>query len=740
MKTKVVVLFALLGFVTISMMAQGVSKSYKKETIDHLEMLFEVGRKSYVEVGNKAQIKRIIDAYEAAISQSRKEGILTQRDEDSLLLYVKCYKLYGDYHYLNSDEDSRSFALAETCFKEALAFAEDTARACHKDIYYYQFILHEELAQLYYKQGRYQEAYNEMKAAEKQTTHLNNNNERLDFISQLALCKARIGKFMEAIDDINFVIGNYQGKKSEPYGEALRKKAKILMLQQESDDTGMADPTEEALKCYEEYYALKKEDALKRLGDMKAEDREQYWMRIRPFLVDCYRLEEADPAFLYDATLFSKALLLEYANKGKPHFYNWKQVQKAMKPNECAIEFVQYEKHNGKQMGALVLHKIGQPRFVGLGSVKRIKNYLLCDLGRVETAINEDCPDMKDALYSDTTLFQLIWTKPLLDAIGENAQKVYFAADGLFHQLAIEYMLPEQAPLRPSNLFRLSSTRQLLGNNTVSRGAKVLACGGINFDYASESAAYAPESGFSNDDEAYRHIQSMDLWWGELPGTKAEIDSIGTLFDSRQMAFLSDSLATETRFVKLAKEFPVVHVATHGYFGGITPEGTDLIPASYDESLSYNVLALAGINSSLHSDDFDATLHDGILSAREIAQMDLSNVDLVVLSACQTGLGYLTDDGIYGLQRGLKNAGVKSMIVSLWSVDDAATALLMQSFYSYLKEEDAHAAFMHAREDLIATSRESERLFDPVTLKGNNSSIDYNMPQYVNAFILIDVK
>ena len=739
-----VTLIALLMLLTASFsFGQTNTRTSKKAYLNHLETLFDEGRHSYVDIGNKAQLKRVIDAFEAAIKQGKADETITRKDEDSLLLQVKLDKLWGDYHYLNADQDASSFAQAEKYYKNALAFTEDKAHARHPDIFYYQFVMYQELGQLYYKQGHYKKAYDAMEDANMLSHLLKDDNEALNFNAQLAMCEARIGLFEDALDNINEVIGYYKNKKTEPYGEALRKKAKILMLQKESGGTGMVEPTRDALKCYKEYFTLKKTDALKRLGNMSAEEREQYWMRTRPFAVDCYRLEDADPAFLYDVTLFSKSLLLDYNPKGKLQNITWKHVHKKLQNNDCALEFIQYEKFGEKQMGALVLKKKGKPQFVKIGKVKDIKNLTMAEGGLLYDAVTEDNPNLKNELYSDSTLFQFIWTPELLAAIGKDTRRLYFAADGLYHELAIEYMLPkipEVSSLKTENLYRLSSTRQLLVKATTKRNRKVLLCGDFNFFSNPQLAVESNETKFTNDERAYLHLKSLGLSFGHLPGTKIEIENIKTTFDSTLVTFLTDTLATEQRASRIIEHYPIVHLATHGYYLGSLSEGTDLLPASYDESLSFSGIAFAGCNTALKSSNFDAKQHDGILSAREISQMDLSGIDLIVLSACQTAQGYMTDDGIYGLQRSLKRAGVKGMILSLWSVDDESTPIMMKAFYKHLQTEEIHTAFIHAREDLMAAGRESVRTFDPVRMKGTNDSADFSLPHFSDVFILIDIK
>lgn len=699
----------------------------------YTDSLFKAGNECYAEVGNKLELDRIINAYQKAVDRRIKNGFLSKKTADSLT-YLQLYKLLGDFHYLNSDVDEESYQKAEYYFRQSMEFAQNAANTGYQTVFHDQYILHQELGQLYYKWQRYQEAYAEMELALEDVSKYYSpyDDEVLDQISQLAICQARVAEdesdFDKAIKEMDFVIEEYRDKSTESYGEALRKKGKILMLRR--DKLGTSDGGE-ALRCYKKYFEIKRADALARFATMNAEEREQYWMRIRPFVVDCSRLEGIDAAFIYDVVLFCKGLSLEYSQNKKPQQVTWQMVQNKLKADDCAIEFVQYERDGVKQLGALVLRKKGEPRFVRLGSVEDIKRTPLKDGGTIGTAITVDDHRMKDRLYSDTTAFSVIWTSDLLNAIGKDIKRIYFAADGIIHQFAVEYMLEGY------DIYRLTSTRQLLARATQTIGDKVLIIGNVNFNKASND--YNADG--DNDGTAYLYLKAMNVNVDALPGTKVEADSIRKRLAEMGLSteILSDTSATEARFTDVAGEYDFIHLSTHGYYVGEIPEGTDLKPASFDESMSRNGLILAGVNESLQTDGFDPRWRDGILSAREISQMDLSGTDIVVLSACHSGQGYLTDDGVYGIQRGFKNAGVKAMIVSLWSVDDRATATLMKAFYSYLQTDDIHTAFMKARNDLIHSDNQEVRRFDPARLAGSKASNQFDRPQYYDAFILIDI-
>ena len=104
---------------------------------------------------------------------------------------------------------------------------------------------------------------------------------------------------------------------------------------------------------------------------------------------------------------------------------------------------------------------------------------------------------------------------------------------------------------------------------------------------------------------------------------------------------------------------------------------------TYEAALRRSGLMMAGVNETIHGRVKPTECEDGLLTAKEIAALDLGNTDLAVLSACETGVGAISGDGVFGLQRGFKLAGVKSVMMTLWKVDDNATERLMTEFYKH---------------------------------------------------------
>ena len=693
----------------------------------------------YYDRSYRAGIKQMADSLESVLKQQSRDGQLNEMD--SLEFTADLLKLRADWHFENGHYDQSSYSMAQKLFHESLHIFE--AHDAFKGHLQCAPMIYRELAQLHYQVEQYDSALCYTQKALYAYTdawergELDDNDSTLLLIrSQLAMCYARIGRTDEALDEMGKVLKEYDVT-SLDYYEQLRKKGKILML------SNHPRAAAEALGCYRQYFSWVKSKVLASLRTMSAAEQQDYWMRMRPFVADCYRLEQSDPGFLYDVTLFCKGLLLQVNRQSGDGSttqqacaslqYTWRDIQSKLKKNAVAIEFVQYEAQGATRMAALVLRKQGAPQWIPMMPPDEFMDYELGVWKNRERVYSTD-GSKKNRLYGDSALQSMIWTKELIEAIGSSSQ-IYFAPDGYLHQVAIEYMWPDETAEK--ELFRLTSTRQLMYQKTVSMDAALI-IGGVNY------GAHCSTEEQNNDSEAYRNMQQERVNFENLAGSLSEAQSILAMRACSNDTLLVGSEATEEAWLSLCTRYPLICISTHGYFQAAEiPQSTDVKTCMTDETMSQSILAMAGANTSIASENFDSSRRDGVVSAREIAQTDMSQVQLIVVSACQTGLGYVTADGVFGIQRGLKNAGVQSMLVSLWSVDDKATSLLMSQFVQNLcSGMKPHRAFMAARESLRCEDGDATvttRTFNAASLTETVSEENcYEAPQYRNAFILID--
>ncbi len=370
-------------------------------------------------------------------------------------------------------------------------------------------------------------------------------------------------------------------------------------------------------------------------------------------------------------------------------------IKKKLNSNQAAIEILSFESANLLELSDSLYYvaTIITPN-------SEIPQYVyLCEETELSSLLNES---NKDNVYSYSRngqqLSRLIWGK-LIPYIGD-ARTIYFSPDGLLCQLAVEAL-----PLTKDSVYgdaydivRCSSTKYILQQQKDERPTQVDLFGGIQYDMTptemtNQSNAFAMRS-------AYRGEMPDSLSRGhydELLGAKAEVNNIARLLNNANIKsnLFTGSNATEEEFKALSGTHPnVLHIATHGFFWPYE-EATrkDYFMASliannktsrYVSSMERSGLLFAGANVAMtgHRDELPSNVEDGVLSAQEISTMDLYGTDLVVLSACETGQGDIESDGVYGLQRAFKLAGVRTIIMSLWKVNDAATQMLMTEFYT----------------------------------------------------------
>lgn len=646
---------------------------------------------------------------------------------DSIDVYsAYYYKMCGAYYYGLIDEELYADK-AERCYRRSLDIFN------RRNNVYNVLVLHEELAQLYYKIKAYDKAkaqldsvfnYYDERLHDMGITSVEQNYYKT--LSQLAMCNARLGNSEFALRQIDEAINDFYKKhKDADYYEALRKRGKILMLQADTHGSGQYKKAVENYQQYvnERYAAIGKE-----MNTMNDSQRNQYWLATHQFLYDCYRLGNHAPEMLYDLALFSKDYLLRRnATQTK-----WTQVKQALGKKDCAIEFVQYfGKKDEKRLGCLVLrNNSNKPLFIDLFSTDSLLDMPLTNLHTIGSAIVHSSSAVKDTLYSDIRLPKMIWTRPLMSAIGD-ANSVYFAPDGLLHQLAIEYMIPDTTKV----CYRLSSTRLLTQKRTVPKMESALLCGGIEY-----GASISPNDR-DNDVVAYRFLSKQATTIKSLPEARKEVDSIFAIRNNPHDVLLIGDKATDEAFLRLLKRHDdVIHLSTHGFYGGRIGIYNDIKPLLDDESMSQSGLLFAGAANTLADHSFDENLYDGVISALELSKQDLSHSELVVLSACQTGLGHLTNDGVYGIQRGLKLAGANAVILTLWQINDYSSSLMMRYFYEELEKQSSkniHTAFLNARQRLMKAERVVYQ-FDASTFSTKKEIRRYNTPQHVNPFIIID--
>lgn len=392
----------------------------------------------------------------------------------------------------------------------------------------------------------------------------------------------------------------------------------------------------------------------------------------------------------------------------------WKDVQNHLGTDDIAIEFIDFPILGTDSVlyAALTLKKdYESPHMVTLFEKKQLK------------AVPES------AYYTQTDIYDLIW-KPLEEEL-ENVHNIYFASSGELHRIGIEYIpanLTENISDRYS-LHRLSSTRQLALIQDNTKGEKSILYGGINYD---ENTSAVPDAftssvgGVRGANIIYRsNVDSLLLRssYEYLEGTKMEVDQIANQMKQHQIhyQYYSGSDGSEESFKKLDGTRPkMMHIATHGFY--LTEEESkqsnfarphmELMMGDNqragrlveDKPMTRSGLLFSGCNHAIQHEPIPDGVEDGILTAQEISTLDLRGLDLVVLSACQTALGDIASgEGVFGLQRGFKKAGAKTIVMSLWKVDDEATRILMVELYKNLmsgksKQQSLKAAQKYLRE------------------------------------------
>ncbi|MBK7816634.1 MAG: CHAT domain-containing protein [Sphingobacteriaceae bacterium] len=355
---------------------------------------------------------------------------------------------------------------------------------------------------------------------------------------------------------------------------------------------------------------------------------------------------------------------------------SYETIQQSLKPSEAAIEIVQVNEYKNKLTG----------RSLYMGMVLKNNSLGVVDMGYADTINNSisifrsNIIDQKPELF----IYPIAWKG--IDSSLAGIDRAYLSLDGAYHQLSI-------------NSIKDKSGKYILDKYSIQFVGNIKDIISVKKD---EDKHEKPKTAFLIGNPLYGTHDLIP----QLPGTEIEVKNITATLKALKLTTttLYGKEATETK-MKNIKSPDILHIATHGYFlADLSKMETNKVLGIDIAVAKENPLLRSGLLLANCDNVFDENYHstgadNGVLTAYEAMTLNLDKTDLVVLSACETGLGSVKQgEGVYGLQRAFLIAGAKSIIMSLWSVSDEATMELMTAFYSnYAKTGNKQQSFAEAQ-------------------------------------------
>lgn len=643
-----------------------------------------------------------------------------------LLMHQSALQLLNDYHFSPDYKDSWQWdmAMAQTKsyikqYNEALTIYDSLIAILPNP----EFDLYASRGYLHMSMHNYENAVQDLSQAMRSA---NDSTNYYRIASNIAFAKAETQDCEGATADITACL-QYAQRSDHDIDVSIyhRKRAQIHL---------MCGDTTAAIADYRIYWTREKQYIIDNFSSMTEQQRLDYWANRKPLVSGIFRLENYAPAFLADVSIFRHQAALLGVHDTTPAIIqsrmqiDAKHIQRCLKKDETAIEFVKYKNHGIWQYAAIILN----PDIVHFVPICA-ENQLPID------AICSSSMDDKNDLYNSSELGSIIW-KPLLPYI-KNKKDIWFAPDGILNMLAIEYLKfpSSQEP----NIHRLTSIGILAERSKRASKQRVnaLLIGGLDYDGLDDghpTPSHTNQNGLRYWVSTRNHLALFTY----LPGSREEVDNIAPNIARWEKTYAESEELLKEEFGR----FNLVHLSTHGYSLDVAVSNPDEIASdsiTIDNSLLGSGFALSGANISYRYPYRD----DGLLTAREICELNLQNVDFVVASACQSAQGKVSDEGPAGILRSLKLAGVKCVLATLWPVDDTATTIFMEFFYEAWqngKDCTKQQALLRAQQQLkqygLQTPR-TKRVFKASKLHGEYEHIQssiYNAPYYWAPFILVD--
>jgi CHAT domain-containing protein/tetratricopeptide (TPR) repeat protein len=383
------------------------------------------------------------------------------------------------------------------------------------------------------------------------------------------------------------------------------------------------------------------------------------------------------------------------AERNRLAHVTWQDVQGVLNSDEAAVELAEFPFDDGRQWTD--------------------KTYCVALIVKPETRVTPMMVllgEIKDLLRGP-----LVW-KSLEGALG-STKRIYLSPDGILNLVPIPLMSTGDGRrvLEKHDLRIVSSTKDLLREKSSTNHRAAVLIGNPTFDLEEEQqraavAGFSPRGDRSNTVmvAAEHGVRSRDQRGSvlpPLPETGVELEAVRSLLDNHgwHVEMYTEARATEEA-IKNVRGPKILHVATHGFF---LPDQKETkrkvrsdLPSVLEEPMVRSGLYFAGAQRFLSGHPSAPDLEDGVLTAYEASGLNLQGTELVVLSACETGLGQVANgEGVFGLRRALQGAGAEAVLMSLSSVPDLETRELMSLFYSkWLGGKDKHNALREAQLEL----------------------------------------
>lgn len=577
------------------------------------------------------------------------------------------YTLTGDVYYQQKD-----YANAEKKYKQAVGLYENFFSPEHPE--YVRVI--SKLAKVYYMQG-------DKRKAKKSLQEVVDKYDSFIKAYFPALSEREKAKYWNTIkSDYEFYVSLAMTFKDEDPGmienvfnNALTTKAILLSSSIKIRERILNGDDEELKMLYNDW--LIKKELLTTALSMSYEQLEA---------------NEIDPVALHDEVEQIEKLLSEKSelikSSTEQSIITWENVQSVLKENEVAIEMVRYRHFDHVFTDSVI--------YAGLYT----KNEKVQKKPDVFTLSNgEDLEGKYFKAYRNSIIYRrqdrfsnAQYWQPIAEVVGPTAT-IFLSADGVYNQINLEAIpvSDEEYVLDNSNIILVSNTKDIYLNSLKEPLDK-----NINASMFGNPIYYLEASANSKQEI------------GQLKGTEIEINEVDQLLTGKgwDTTTKMETLATEEA-IKSVQNPEIMHIATHGFFTPQDKVEQGALEGQNEAKLAENPLLrtgllMAGAGDLLNKTKFNYNIEDGILTAYEAMSMNLDRTDLVVLSACETGLGDLTvGEGVYGLQRAFMVAGAKTLVMSMFKVNDEATQKLMINFYQkWLATGNKRESFIQAKKEL----------------------------------------